>query len=46
MELIAPELSTYFGEEAVRKQNDCNVPHLDLLKIRGSVATGNAKIKE
>lgn len=45
LELIAPELATYFGEETLRRQRDYNVPHLDLLKIRGSVANGNEKIK-
>jgi len=44
--LIAPELSTYFGDQTTRRQNTYNVPHLDLLKIRGSIANGNAKIKE
>jgi hypothetical protein len=39
-------LSTYFGEEHKRHQNMYNVPHLDLLKIRGSIANGNQKIKE
>lgn len=29
----------------MRRQKDYNIPHLDLLKIRGSVAIGNAKIK-
>lgn len=29
----------------MRKQKDYNIPHLDLLKIRGSVANGNEKIK-
>ena len=46
MELIAPELATYFGEQKMRKQKDFGVPHLDLLKIRGTVASSNAKIKE
>lgn len=45
LELIAPELATYFGQYNLRRQNTYNVPHLDLLKIRGSVANGNAKIK-
>lgn len=45
LELIAPELATYFGEENIRKQKNYNVPHLDLLKIRGSIANGNIKIK-
>jgi hypothetical protein len=45
IELIAPELATYFGEAALRRQKDYNVPHIDLLKIRGSVANGNEKIK-
>lgn len=30
----------------MRKQKDFGVPHLDLLKIRGTVANGNIKIKE
>ncbi len=29
----------------MRRQKDYNVPHIDLLKIRGSVANGNEKIK-
>ena len=29
-----------------KKLNAPNVPHLDLLKIRGSIANGNQKIKE
>lgn len=30
----------------MRKQKTFGVPHLDLLKIRGSIANGNQKIKE
>ncbi len=44
LQLIAPQLATYFGQEAVRKQKTYNVPHMDLLKIRGSIVANNAKI--
>lgn len=44
LELIAPELSTYFGD--IKRQRETKVPPIDLLKIRATLNSGNAKIKE
>jgi hypothetical protein len=36
----------FFGEQATRRQKNYNVPHVDLLKIRGTIINGNQVIDE
>ena len=45
VELIAPELASLYGEDAVRKQKNYNVPAINMLGVRSALVATGEKIK-
>ncbi len=45
VELIAPQLASLYGEDAVRKQKTYNVPAINMLGVRSALVATGEKIK-
>lgn len=45
VELIAPQLASLYGEDAIRKQKTFNVPAINMLGVRSALVATGEKIK-